>query len=157
MVPGIHDKGTLGQQFRADVGITANAAVQGINSGSQLCRRERLGNIVVSTGHKAGNLVHFLGAGSQHNDAQLLVGGTDLPANFKTVHIAGNHDIQDHNAYIRIVCNGIQGLLTGSGFNDIIACTLQIDHHKAADIQFIFHNQNFFHVSTSHVSPVCQS
>ena len=71
-------------------------------------------------------------------------------ANFKSINIR-KHDIQYSHIHIRMLTQLVQCLLTGTGLDHIVAGTLQIDHHKAADIDFIFHNQNFFHNSTSFI------
>ena len=39
-----------------------------------------------------------------------------------------------------------------TGFQNIKTGALQVDHHEAADIHFIFHNKHFFHCSTPYVA-----
>ena len=82
MIAGIHHKRPLGQQFRIGVIIATQAAVERINTRSEFCRRKRLCDIVIRSGHKSGNLVHLLRPGGQHNDAHLLIRCTYLTCYF---------------------------------------------------------------------------
>ena len=138
-VADVHDKGTLGQQLGVCRPISANAAVQGVNPGRQLRRREGLSHIVIRPGHEACHLIHLLGPGSEHDDANLLVGRPDVPANLKSVHIR-QHNVQNGNADIRMVPQAVQSLLPGTGLNGIIPGPLQVNDHKAADIDLVFQN-----------------
>ena len=144
MVPGVHNKRPLGQQLGADHAVAADAAEQGIHPRRQLSGREGLRHIVVRTGHQAGHLVHFLCSGGEHNDADLLAGGADAAADLEAVDVR-QHNIQNGNADVRVFCQTVKRLLAGSSLDGIVASPLQIDHHKAADVHFIFQYQNFFH------------
>ena len=46
---------------------------------------------------------------------------------------------------VRECLQALQGALSGAGFNCLIPRPLQVDYHKAADIDFILQNQYFLH------------
>ena len=147
MIAGVHHEGSLGQQLGAGGTIAADTAVQRVNAGSQLGGRKGLGDIVVRAGHQAGDLVHLLRAGSEHDNAHLLVGGADAAADLKAVHVPRHHNIQNGNANVRGLSDGVQRLLTVPRLDGVVPRPLQVNDHKASDIQFIFHNQYFFHMT----------
>ena len=120
MIPGIHHKGTLGQKLRADHTVPADPAEEGVNPRGQLRRRKGLCDIVIRTGHQAGDLIHLLGPGGEHDNADLLAGGTNPAADFKAIRIR-QHNVQDGNADVRILRQTIQRLLTGARFDGIVA------------------------------------
>ena len=100
-----------------------------VDAGGELRRREGLGHIVVRPGHEARHLVHLLGPGREHDDADLLIGGTDVAADLKAIHIR-QHNIQNGNAGVWMFLQTVQRLLTGTGLNGVIPGPLQVDHHK---------------------------
>ena len=147
VVARVHHKGSTDHQFQVGNTVTANTTEQSVDPGRKFCRREGFGNVVVCAGHKARDRVHFLGTGCEHDDTHLLAGGPDPTADFKAIDIR-QHNIQDRNADVRILLELFQSFFTGASFYHFIAGALQVDHHEAADILFIFQNQDFFHKST---------
>ena len=129
---------------RLDGVLAASAAEQGVHPGRQLRRREGLGHIVVGAGHQARHLVHLLGPGGQHDDADLRIGGPNAAAHFKAVD-ARQHDIQQCHLGVGVLLQALQRLLAALGLDDIVAGAAQIDHDKAADTGLVLQNQYFFH------------
>lgn len=72
----------------------ADAAVERVDARRQLGGGEGLGDIVVRAGHKARDLVHFLRARREHDDADGLVRRTDAAADLEAVDIR-QHDVQN--------------------------------------------------------------
>ena len=146
-VPGVEHKGPLPDLLRGGAGLSADAPVQGVYPGRKLRRGEGLCHIVVRTGHQARNLVHFLGPGGEHDNADGLVGGPHRAADLESVH-ARQIDVKNGNARIRILPELVQSVLSGTGLDHIVPGPLKIDDHKAADTDLIFQNQYFFHRTT---------
>ena len=126
--------------------IPANAAVESVDAGGELRGGKGFGHIVVGPGHEAGDLVHLLGEGGEHDNADLGVPRADAPADLKAVHIR-EHDVQQGHPHIGIQPKLLQGLLTGGRLNGLIACPVQVDYHEAANICLVLQNQHFFHGS----------
>ena len=89
--------------------VAAGAAEQGVHAGGQLGRGEGLGHIVVRAGHQAGHLVHLLGTGGEHDDADFVVGGPDAAADLKAVDVR-QHDVQQGHPGVRVVLQLLQRL-----------------------------------------------
>ena len=132
---GVEDEGGLADDaVVADV--AANAAVEGVDAGGELCGGEGLGDVVVGPGHKAGDLVHLLGAGGEHDDADLRVARPDAAADLEAVHIR-QHDVQQGHTHVGVQAQLLQGLLPGAGLDGLIPGAVEVDDHKAADVRFI--------------------
>ena len=70
-------------------------------AGQNFPRAERLGHIIVRTGHQSRDLIHLLRACGQHNDTDLVVGHPDAAADLKPVD-AGEHDVAQGNINIGV-------------------------------------------------------
>ena len=113
-------------------------AIQRVDAGGQLRGREGLGDIVVGAEHQAGDLVHLLGAGGQHDDADAAVLVSELLAHLQTVD-AGHHDIKDRDVKVAaVLLVFLQGHLTAIGFDYLVAGASEVDYHKVADGGFVF-------------------
>ena len=128
--------------------LTPCPAIQGVHTGGEFGGREGLGHIVVRPRHQPCHLVHLLGAGGEHNNADLGVARPDAAAHLKAVHLPGQHDVQQGHPNVRIAGDLLQGLLTGARLDGLISRPLEVDDHKAADIGFILQNQYFSHART---------
>ena len=107
-------------------------------------RGKGLGHIVVGAGHQARHLVHLLGPGGEHNDADAGIRGPDAAADLKAVD-TGQHNVQQRHSGIRILLQPLQRILAGLRLDDVISSPAQIDHDKAADAGFILQNQYLLH------------
>ena len=145
-IAGVEQEGTalyLGAALL--VLVDAQTADECVHAGNKLGRGEGLCDIVVSAGHKAGDLVNLLILGGEHDDAHLGAGGADTAADLETVNI-GQHNVKQSKADAGIDLQLLQCLLTVFGLDRLKAVAAQIDDHKAADIGFVFKNKNFLHV-----------
>ena len=117
----------LGDRLRPAARVVAGVAAQlGLDPGHQLQGVEGLCDIVVRPQGEAGDLVHVLHLGGQHeNGKEMLL--PDLLAKRESVHI-GEHHVQ--NGQIRpLPRHAGQGLPAGAAFVDRVALILQIDLH----------------------------
>ena len=122
------------------------AADQGVHPGGKLRRGEGLGHIVVGPVHQARDLVHLLGPGRQHDDADAGIGGPDAAAYLEAVD-ARQHHVQQGHQGVRIGVELIQGLLAGLGLHHLIARPAQVDDDKTADAGFILQDHYLSHGS----------
>ena len=127
---------------------SAGTAVEGVDAGGELRRREGLGHIVVRPGHQPGHLVHLLRAGGKHDNADVVVPRPDTAADLKSVHV-GQHDVQQRHLDVRVALELGQRLLPGLGLDGLIAGPLKVDDHKAADVRLILQHQYLFHPVSS--------
>ncbi len=141
-VAGVQQKGGLDNLVSVPYGYASGPTEQGVHPGGELGGGEGLGNIVVRPGHQAAHLVHFLGAGGEHNDAHLGVARPDAAAYLKTVHLPGEHDVQQGYLHIRVLLDEGQGFFAGAGLDGVISRPLQVDDHKAADIGLVLQHQD---------------
>ena len=142
-VAGIEKEGGL-LDLAGVHGGAAGAAHEGVDAGGKLSGGEGLGDVVVGAGHEAGDLVHLLGAGGEHDDADGGVGGADAAADLEAVD-AGKHDVQQGHADVGVLLQLVQGLLAGLGLHHLVAGAAEIDDDKAADTGFVLQDQNLFH------------
>ena len=143
-VAGIEQEGVLPDLSGLGGDISPGPAEQRVHPGGQLRRGEGLCHIVVGTGHQSRHLVHLLGAGGQHNDADLCVGDPDPAADLKAVD-SGQHDVQQRHLGIRILLEPLQCLLAGLCLDDVISGPAQVNDNETADAGLVFQNQNLFH------------
>ena len=136
MVPGVHDEGSLPQKVLEGHAVSGNAPEQGVHPGGQLRRGEGLGHIVIGPGHQPRDLVHFLGPGGEHDDADLFVSRPDAAADLEAVHIR-QHDVQQGHTHVGVQAQLLQGLLPGAGLDGLIPGAVEVDDHKASDVRFI--------------------
>ena len=130
----------------------AGAAEQRIYPGGEFRRGKGLGHIVVRSGHQSGNLVHLLGAGGEHDNADLVVHGPDTAADLEAVD-PRQHHIQQRHLHVRLFFQLFQGLFPCAGLHSLIAGALQVNDHKAADVLLILQHKHFFgHILISFVS-----
>ncbi len=111
-VAGVQHEGRLAD-LAVVADVAADAAVEGVHAGGQLGGGEGLGDIVVGAGHKAGDLVHLLGAGGEHDDADVRVGRADAAADLEAVDVR-QHDVQQGHTDIGVLAQLLQRLLAGS-------------------------------------------
>ena len=142
-VAGVQEEGGLIDLAGLD-GAAAGAAHKRVHAGGKLGGRKGLGDVVVGAGHETGDLVHLLGAGGEHDDADGGVGGTDTAADLKAVD-TGKHDVQQGDADVAVQLQLLQRLLAAFGLHYLIAGPAEIDDDKTADAGFILQYQNFLH------------
>ena len=136
----------MDDDFGIGLGRAADAAVERVDARRQLGGGEGLGDIVVRAGHKARDLVHFLRARREHDDADGLVRRTDAAADLEAVDIR-QHDVQNGHAGVRVFLQALKRLAAGPGLDGLIARPLEIDDDEAADADLVLQNQYLFHAS----------
>ena len=125
----------------------AAAAHQCIHPGRQFGGRKWLGHIVVRAGHQPRYLVHLLGTGRQHDDADIGVIGPQTAAHLKSVDTRQHH-VQQRHADIPLGFQLFQCFLAALRLHHLIAGTAQIDNDKATDIGLILQYQYLLHMSS---------
>ena len=146
-VPQIQHEGRAGQLVLLRLLLHAAAAAaahQRVHACRQLGRGEGLCHIVVGAGHQARHLVHFLGAGRQHDDANSGVVGPQTAAYLKPID-AGQHHVQQRYPDILLGLQLFQRFLAAFGLDDLVSGAAQIDDDKATDIGFILQYQYLSH------------
>ena len=108
-----------------------------LDSGYQLQRIKRLGNVVVRADGKSQDLVCVLGPGSQHDD-RIKMFLTDLLAEFVAVNIR-KHDVQDRQGEI-FLFDTIQGILSVITFQNFHPFVGKIDFNQISDGLFVVHD-----------------
>ena len=123
----------------------ADAAVERVHAREQLGGGEGLRNIVVGAGHEAGNLVHLLALGAEHEDAHLGAGRADAAADLKAVNVRQHH-VEQGDERVRILLELFERLFARSRLNGFVTGAAQVDDDEAADAGFILKYENFLHV-----------
>ena len=123
----------------------ADAAVERVHAREQLGGGEGLGDIVVRAGHEAGDLVHLLALGAEHEDAHLRAGRADAAADLKAVDIRQHH-VEQRNERVRILLELFERLLACGRLNGLVTGPAQVDDDEAADAGLILKYENFLHV-----------
>ena len=142
-VAGIEQEGRLADL--ADLHRTAAAAAhERVHAGGKLGGGKGLGDVVIRAGHQTGDLIHLLGAGGEHDDADGGIGGADAAADLKAIN-AGEHDVQQGHADVAVLGQELQGLLPALGLHHLITGTAEIDDDKAADAGLVLQYQDFLH------------
>ena len=121
--------------------IAAAATKQGADPRFQFQNIKGLGQIVVRAMFKAQQLVHILGAGSEHDDGNIGK-FPDSAAGLQPVDLR-HHDIQDDEPDLRVV-GQLHRLPAVGASNDLITVVLQIKTDALYE-QFFIVNYQYLH------------
>jgi hypothetical protein len=80
----------------------------------QLARVERLGQVVVGAGLEAGDAVHVVALGGEHDDGDAIAGGAQPPADRQPV-LAGQHEVEHHQVVAHARALAFHGRGVGHG------------------------------------------
>ena len=123
----------------------ADAAVERVHARDQLGRGEGLCDIVVRAGHKAGDLVHLLALGAEHEDAHLRAGRADAAADLKAVDVRQHH-VEQSDERVRILLELFERFLACGRLDRLVTGPAQVDDDEAADAGLVLKYENFLHV-----------
>ena len=128
------------------VGSQSHPAVNSVHPCHQFRRGEGLCHIIVGAHHQAADLVHFLGAGGEKDNADGRIFPPQFFAHRQTVVFSRHHNVQDGHVKIAVFpVIEFQSLVAGLGLEGLISCPFQVDNHKFPDILFVFRNKYFPH------------
>ena len=120
--------------------VVAGVAAQlGFDPGHQLQRVEGLGNVVVRADGEAGDLVHVLRLGGEHEYREVVL-LADFPAEGKAADV-GEHHVQDGQVQSLVPHHG-QRLGAGTALEHGAPLALQIDLYQIGNLRLVVHNQN---------------
>ena len=148
-----------GTDFLAEIVLVAHllerhAAIDGVHAGDELARAERLRHVIVRAHHQAADLIHFLRAGREQNDADRTALFAQLTAHRQPVELAGHHNVEKGHVDAAVLALvNLEGLLARARLKRVVAGAPQIDDHKFADGLFVLRHQNFFHCFLSSAPP----
>ncbi len=115
------------------------------STGSQLRRREGLGDIVVSADHKTADLIHLLSPCSKHYYSYGRAFFAYLLAYGKAVN-ARHHYVQQHDVEVAVLClEGLEGSLAAVYVHYVIACTFKVYYDEFADSILVLAYKYTFH------------
>ena len=119
--------------------VVVAAPEDSLHTGDEFAGAERLREVVIGAGFEAGDAVHFVAPGGEHDDRRLRL-FADAAADLHAPK-AREHEVQDHE----VRADGRVGLHGGqpiSGRVDAKSFTLEIAFDNFDDNRFVVHNED---------------